>query len=192
PLAQYAGTYVDSMYGAAQVREENGKLVLQRGPSFTGELEHWHFDTFRSNWRDRTLGKTFVTFRLGPTGKPEELAMDVGGSTTAFKRRPETADTTAGVVLAAADVRKYLGVFQSMSPPISITVEEVAGRMRITLPGQQYTMVPVTPTRFKLVGANLPAGFFLVYTMEADKVKSVTLEQPLPRPSLVLSPIASR
>ena len=187
-LAQYAGTYADSMYGDARVREEGGHLVLQRGPSFTGDLEHWHFDTFRANWRDRSLGRTFVTFRLGSSGKPEELAMDLGGAPTNFKRRQDTADTTAGVTLASADVRKYLGTFQSTAPPIAITVEEVAGRMRVTLPGQAYTLVPVTTTRFKLTGSNLPPGFFLAYAMEGDKVKTVTLEQPAPRPTLTLSP----
>src|SRR5918992_5277551 len=125
PLADYAGTYVDSMYGEARVRQEGGKLVLTRGPAFAGDLEHWHFDTFRANWRARSLGRTFVSFRLGATGKPEELAMDVGGAPTTFKRRPEMADTTAGVTLAAADMRKFIGSYQSSAPPIVLTVEEV-------------------------------------------------------------------
>jgi hypothetical protein len=49
-------------------------------------------------------------------------------------------------------------------------------------------MVPVTSTRFKLVGPNVPAGFFLVYAMDGNRVKSVTLEQPSPRPPLTLTP----
>ena len=189
PLAQYAGVYADSMYGDARVRDEAGHLVLTRGPAFTADLEHWHFDTFRARWRDRTLGRTFISFRLGATGKAEELAMDLGGAPTAFKRRPEVADTTAGVTLAAADLRKYVGNFQSMAPPIAIVVEEFSGRLRVTVPGQPaYTMVPVTSTRFKLVGPNVPAGFFLVYVMDGNAVKSVTLEQPSPRPPLTLTP----
>jgi hypothetical protein len=188
PLAQYAGAYADSMYGDARVREQNGTLVLDRGPAFSGVLEHWHFDTFRANWRDRTLGKTFVTFHLGSTGKPEELAMDLGGAPTTFKRRPDVADSTAGVTLSASDIRKYLGTFQSAAPPVVITVEEVAGRLRVTLPNQAYSLVPLTTTRFKLIGANMPPGFFLAYAMDGDKVKNVTLEQPAPRPSLVLQP----
>jgi hypothetical protein len=189
PLSQYAGVYVDSMYGEARVRDEGGKLVLSRGVSFEGDLEHWHFDTFRTTWRARNLGRAFVSFRLGAAGKAEELVMDLGGAPTAFKRRPEMADTTAGVTLAAADLRKYLGVFQSAAPPVVITVEELSGRLRVTMPGQPtYTMVPVTPTRFKVVGPNLPAGFFLVYTMDGAAVKSVTLEQPAPRPPLTLTP----
>ena len=189
PLREYAGVYVDSMYGEARVREENGKLRLSRGPAFDAELEHWHFDTFRADWKSPVLGKSFVSFRLGPTGKVEELAMDLGGAPTAFKRRPEMADTTAGVTLAAADVRKYVGTFQSTAPPVVITVEEVGGRLRATVPGQPgLTMIPATPTRFKLVGPNIPAGFFLVYAMDGDTVKSITLEQPAPRPSLTLTP----
>jgi CubicO group peptidase (beta-lactamase class C family) len=189
PLSQYVGVYADSMYGDARVRDEGGKLILTRGPAFVADLEHWHFDTFRANWRARSLGKTFVSFRLGATGKAEELAMDLGGAPTAFKRRPEVADTTAGVTLAAADLRKYIGNFQSAAPPVAIVVEEVSGRLRLTVPGQPaYTMVPVTSTRFKLVGPNIPAGFFLVYTMDGNAVKSVTLEQPSPRPPLTLTP----
>ena len=189
PLADYAGVYADSMYGDVRVREENGKLSLARGPAFVGDLEHWHFDTFRATWRARSLGRTFVSFRLGATGKAEELAMDVGGASTTFKRRPEIADTTTTVTLAAADLRKYVGNFQSTAPPVVVTVEEVNGRLRATAAGQPaLTMVPVTPTRFKLVAPNLPAGFFLVYTMEGNRVKSVTLEQPSPRPSVTLVP----
>jgi hypothetical protein len=57
------------------------------------------------------------------------------------------------------------------------------------VPGQPaYTMVPETPTRFKLVGTNIPAGFYLTYTMDGGSVKSVTLEQPSPRPPLTLTP----
>jgi hypothetical protein len=69
------------------------------------------------------------------------------------------------------------------------TVEDIGGRLRLTVPGQPaFTMVPVTTTRFKLVAPNVPAGFFLVYAMDGASVKSVTLEQPNPRPSLTLTP----
>jgi hypothetical protein len=44
----------------------------------------------------------------------------------------------------------------------------------------------MTPTRFKLVGPNIPAGFFLTFAVDGNAVKSVTLEQPAPRPPLTL------
>jgi CubicO group peptidase (beta-lactamase class C family) len=188
-LRDYAGAYVDSMYGETKVSEQGGKLLITRSPAFEGELEHWHFDTFRSKWRHNLLGKTFVSFRLGPTGKAEELAIDMGGAPVTFKRRPEMADTTPGVRIADADLRKYLGTFQSTAPPASVTVEKVGDDLKLTVPGQPaYTLVPVTTTRFRLTGQNVPTGFFLDYTLEGGKVRSVTLVQPSPRPSLTLTP----
>jgi CubicO group peptidase (beta-lactamase class C family) len=80
PLAGYAGTYTDSLYGETKLALENGRLVLTFGTAFTGELEHWHHDTFRITWRDRRMGSGFVTFALGATGKVAR--MDVEGITT--------------------------------------------------------------------------------------------------------------
>jgi CubicO group peptidase (beta-lactamase class C family) len=189
PISEYAGVYTDSMYGDIRVRDDGGKLTASYGQSFVGDLEHWHFDTFRANWRARHLGRSFLSFRLGSTGKAEELAADMWGASVAFKRRPDVVDTTAGVTLAAADMRKYVGNFRSTAPPMVVTVEEVGGRLRATAAGQPaFTMVPMTATRFKLVRPNLPPGFFLVYTMDGSTVKSVTLEQPSPRPPLTLTP----
>ena len=68
PLPVYAGTYtnVDSLYGDVSVRAEGGRLVARYGPAYVGELEHWHYDTFRARWRDPALGTSFVTFTLDP------------------------------------------------------------------------------------------------------------------------------
>ena len=81
-LAKYAGTYTGSMYGDATVTEENGKLVLRLVPSpmFVGDLEHWHFDTFRLKWRDSAVypfPKGFVTFTLDAHAKIAEMKIDV-------------------------------------------------------------------------------------------------------------------
>lgn len=91
PIEQYAGVYADSMYGEIRVRADSGKLKIDRGPAFQGVLEHWHFDTFRARWAARSLGTSFVTFRLNAQGKVDDLQMDLGGAPTSFKRRPEPA-----------------------------------------------------------------------------------------------------
>jgi CubicO group peptidase (beta-lactamase class C family) len=190
PLAQYAGTYVDTIYGEARVSERNGQLALSRGPAFEGALEHWHFDTFRVNWRDRALGKSFVTFRLGASGKVDDFQIDAGGAPATYRRRPDMADTTAAVRIASAELTKYIGSFESKAPPITVAVERLGDQLRLTVPGQPtYTLVPVTTTRFKLTGPEIPAGFFLVYAMDGGRVQNVTLEQPSPRPSLTLTPV---
>jgi hypothetical protein len=76
PLDRYAGTYSDSLYGDVEVAVENGRLVATMGPSFTGDLEHWHFDTFKVRWRDRGLGWTYFTFALNARAKIESLRVE--------------------------------------------------------------------------------------------------------------------
>jgi CubicO group peptidase (beta-lactamase class C family) len=72
----YVGTYTDSLYGEASVRLDDGVLVLEVGPYFVGELEHWHFDTFRARWRDEQLGRAWVEFRLNRQGKVAEMEVE--------------------------------------------------------------------------------------------------------------------
>ncbi len=190
PLASYAGTFADSLYGETVVRENGGALQISRGPAFQGTLEHWHFDTFRASWRDRALGKSLIGFRLGTSGKVDELQLDLAGATVTFKRRPAMADTTAAVTLASGDFATYLGRFESKAPPIVIAVERLGEALQLNVPGQPaYTLVAVSRTRFRLTGPGIPDGFFLDYAMEGKAVRSVTLEQPAPRPSVTLTPV---
>jgi hypothetical protein len=67
-LEAYAGTYDHRMYGRFEVLEEGGGLVVRRGSNFVGALEHWHYDTFRIEWRDETMGRPFITFELDARG----------------------------------------------------------------------------------------------------------------------------
>lgn len=90
PLSAYAGTYTGAMFGDAKVTEENGKLVLRFVPSslFVGDLEHWHFDTFRVKWRDSIVypfPRGFVSFTLNPQAKPDEMKIDVPNPDFDFK-----------------------------------------------------------------------------------------------------------
>ena len=62
----------------------------QFGPTWRGELEHWHFDTFRTRFDTPVLGAIPVTFRLNAAGKVDELQIDMAGVAT-FRRRPAPA-----------------------------------------------------------------------------------------------------
>lgn len=89
-LSGYAGTYGGEMFGEARVTEENGKLVVRLVPSpnFVGDLEHWHFDTFRIKWRESVsypFGRGFVSFVLDPQGKVSEMKLDVPNPDFDFK-----------------------------------------------------------------------------------------------------------
>lgn len=99
PLSAYAGTYGGQMYGDAKVTEENGRLVVRLVPSpnYVGDLEHWHFDTFRIKWRESVIypyPRGWVTFQLDPQGKVSEMKLDVPNpdfdfKELEFKRAPE-------------------------------------------------------------------------------------------------------
>ena len=89
-LGQYAGAYQDEMYGEAKVTEEQGKLMLRYSATFSGELEHWHYDTFRVKWANPALTEGFVTFTLNAQGKVEEIKI---AGLADFKRVPAPAAT---------------------------------------------------------------------------------------------------
>lgn len=88
PPEGFAGVYADSLYGEVRVRTEGKGLVAEFGPAFVGDLEHWHYNTFRARWRDRSLGTTFVNFTLGMDGKVSAVTLENVGE---FRRvaRPE-------------------------------------------------------------------------------------------------------
>jgi CubicO group peptidase (beta-lactamase class C family) len=77
-LEKYAADYRDPWYGGANIREQNGKLVLRmsRTPAMVGDLEHWHYDTFKAVWRDPTIPDAFVTFALNARGQIDSMKME--------------------------------------------------------------------------------------------------------------------
>ena len=81
PTKDYAGNYVDQLYGDATVAEENGKLVLRfvQSPNFVADLEHWHYDTFQIKWRPSVaynFPRGFVSFTIDKTGAVDEMKID--------------------------------------------------------------------------------------------------------------------
>ena len=85
-LQNYAGTYRSEMYGDAEIEFANGKLTAHYGPYFTGDLDHWNYDTFQVKWHDPVEGRGFMQFSLNAKGKVE--AVDFGGMGR-FTRVPE-------------------------------------------------------------------------------------------------------
>jgi CubicO group peptidase (beta-lactamase class C family) len=87
-LEKYAGTYRNDLYGEVKVSYESGKLSLRFGPAFTGELEHWHYDTFRAKFAGR--GNAYITFSLNAQGKIEDVKLNLSGvADYPFKRVPD-------------------------------------------------------------------------------------------------------
>ena len=88
PLAAYAGTYVDSLYGDVVVKEEDGKLQLTFGPNWRGQLEHYHYDAFRVKFDTPVLPQVPVTFQINGAGKVESIQMDMAG-VAEFRKKPD-------------------------------------------------------------------------------------------------------
>jgi CubicO group peptidase (beta-lactamase class C family) len=86
PLSGYVGTYADSAYGEFRIAERGDDLTVEWGIR-VGNLQHWHYDTFRVIWRYPRAGPTLVTFTLGSQGTVEELGIDGVGE---FQRVRET------------------------------------------------------------------------------------------------------
>lgn len=173
-LDKYAGTYQDEMYGDAKVtQDESGKLVIRYGPAFTGDLEHWHYDTFQATWRDRTLGKGLVTFTLNSQGKVEAVKIQ---NLADFHRAPDKPPAVAGVTLTEANLRKFTGRYELKTPPLELSVEFVGGKLKAVIPGQPVaTLAPVSTDRFTVEGA--PVSIFVQFKLAEGKVSSLTVEQ---------------
>ncbi|HJP99494.1 MAG TPA: serine hydrolase [Rhodanobacteraceae bacterium] len=74
PLADYAGRYHDDLDGTARIALEHGHLVVRLGnPDFTGDLQHWHGNTFRVTWRYKFYGNSYVTFDVNALDEPVRL-----------------------------------------------------------------------------------------------------------------------
>jgi hypothetical protein len=190
-LRDYAGTYGDSMYGEAKVAVERDRLVVRYGSAFVGELEHWHYDTFRAAWRDVRLGKSFVSFTIGVNGKAAEMKVE---NLADFGRVPERADSAARIALSEAELAKYAGTFESKSPPIKLEVQILGNSLKAAMEGQPlYTLVAQSATRFQVTGPpDMPAGFYLDFTLEGGRVTSVALVQPDPQPTLTFTRVGDR
>ena len=79
-LESYAGTYTDKMYGDLVVELEDEQLSFDFRPTslFFGELEHWHFDTFRLHWGSQMmLPSGTAHFSLNAEGSVESLDINV-------------------------------------------------------------------------------------------------------------------
>ncbi len=76
--------------GDVKVALNNGKLNLRFGPAFTGDREHWHYDTFRARFFAAGATKVFVTFALNAQGKLDTLTLGMPGMADyPFKRVAE-------------------------------------------------------------------------------------------------------
>lgn len=76
-LARYAGTYADPWYGNVEVaaKPEGLAIDFKSTPRMGGRLKHWQYDTFVTEFDDKTIEPTYITFALDADGKVERVTM---------------------------------------------------------------------------------------------------------------------
>ncbi|MDB4905747.1 MAG: beta-lactamase [Gemmatimonadetes bacterium] len=75
-LAQYAGTFADSLYGDLSVRVENGALVATLRNTISGTLQPLTDDSFRIEWSDPMVGSSTVSFRMDDESRVSAAHLD--------------------------------------------------------------------------------------------------------------------
>jgi len=79
-LTKYTGQFRDKMYGDATVEMTEDKLKLTLEPAnevFTSKMKHWHYDTFRVDFKDPFLPFGLITFDFNSEGKVEGFKIDL-------------------------------------------------------------------------------------------------------------------
>lgn len=77
PLADYAGTYRNTMYGDATVTLEDGVLMLRYPKAIAFKLSHFNYDTF--------LGTSATALAIGPDASAVQFKLDPLGKVSAVE-----------------------------------------------------------------------------------------------------------
>jgi len=79
-LTKYTGTFRDKMYGDATIEMTENTLELTLEPAnkvFTSKMTHWHYDTFRVDFKDPFLPYGLITFDFNSKGEVEGFKIDL-------------------------------------------------------------------------------------------------------------------
>lgn len=88
-LSQYAGVYENAQAGRITVTSANGKLRIAFGKVYSGDLEHWQYDTFRIHYDKRWQGTDQLSFVIGD-GIPRSMEWGFSFSRVGGDRSPAT------------------------------------------------------------------------------------------------------
>jgi CubicO group peptidase (beta-lactamase class C family) len=78
-LKSLVGTYDSSILGGAAISMEGDGLYiqLQLNETFSGKLEHWHYDTFLCKWDNPVLGESLIPFITDGQGQVAEFRVKI-------------------------------------------------------------------------------------------------------------------
>ena len=79
-LTKYTGKFRDKIYGDATIEMAENTLNLTLEPAdevFTSKMKHWHYDTFRVDFKDPFLPFGLITLDLNSKGEVEGFKIDL-------------------------------------------------------------------------------------------------------------------
>jgi CubicO group peptidase (beta-lactamase class C family) len=178
PADRYAGTYTDDLHGPLEVTAKDGRLSATFH-GWTFDLEHWHHDTFRATDREKRMPRFLFTFSVGDDGKVAGLKAAASDWEKVDMKRTPPKSETAAVKLTTAELKRYVGQYESTSPPLDVDVEFVAGGLKVTVGGgQSAPLEAVNPARFRIVPPEPTDNeSFVEFDLDGEKVTGLTVEQ---------------
>ncbi len=72
-LKQYTGKYSNEMFGEITVEIKNGRLCFDLNNYTYYKLEHWHYNTFRSDKNLEWRYRVFLNFPINTKGKIDKV-----------------------------------------------------------------------------------------------------------------------
>jgi len=79
------------------------------------------------------------------------------------------------VALVPADLAALAGSYVAEAGPLEASVEAAPGKLKVSLPGgRSFVLVPVSPTRFRIVGS---LSTFVVFELEGGRGSRMTVEE---------------
>lgn len=74
-LPEYAGDYVDELYGSVKIVDDNDQLKVIINTVLHGVLAHYHYNTFKVTYEKKHYPNDYYTFNLNNNGKVESITI---------------------------------------------------------------------------------------------------------------------
>jgi CubicO group peptidase (beta-lactamase class C family) len=168
PLEDYAGTYTDAGYGSVEIARA-GKSLLGVYNGMELDLEHWHYDVFRSTTEPaRGLKLAFLTNLAGDIDRVS-IAMEQAADPIEFVKEPPSE------MFEKDFLAKFTGDYDLMGMTVTVAMRGDSA-LTVTVPGQPtYALEPYRGTEFRIVSL---AGYSVRFAVEKGTVSQLIFIQP--------------
>ncbi len=170
-LPEYVGTYRHPGYGDFVITRE-GKTLNFEFNAFSGELEHWHYDTFRGHLKELDDQKIMVQFLANADGEIDRISvpLEISVAPIIFERQPPA------YLSDPAYLAQLIGDYEITGVTVRIEIKG-GNTLVVVVPGQPaHDLVPYRGTEYKFAGLT---GYGLKFIIDdVDGVTAALFKQP--------------